>query len=97
MAGTAGNAGELMTMETAAKRLGVSKSTISRWSRLLKLGREYGNVRLLAESDLTILGKSIRGKRGNPDGWTVANQKKRAERAVKAEKNKAGRSRKPLF
>lgn len=97
MAGTAGNAGELMTMEAAARRLGVSKSTISRWSRLLGVGRQYGTVRLLTESDLTILGKSIIGKRGNPRGWEAANQKKRTERAVKAAKGRAGNRRKRLF
>jgi len=52
---------------SAAKKLGVSAATVSRWAKRLSLGRRLGPSLLLSEIDVKKIGENCHHSAGNPE------------------------------
>lgn len=50
----------------AAKQIGCSLATVSRWARALKLGKKYGSTYVFSESDIKKIDKCRNLTPGQP-------------------------------
>jgi transposase len=55
------------TATEAAKVIGCSIATVSRWADRLNLGTKYGNALVLSNSDIRKISKERRKHAGNPN------------------------------
>lgn len=67
---------QILDMNEAIAESGLQRITISRWARRLGIGRKAGTCWVFTPAELDQIRSAAPGKRGNPDGFRVANEKK---------------------
>ena len=70
----------------AARMIGLSRATVTRWAARLGVGARIGNCWGFSPDDLDRIAENARRQRGNPGGWAQANAKKR-EKTARRKKN----------
>lgn len=57
----------MVTASQAAKKIGCSQATVSRWADRLGYVLKYGSCRVLTEKQVQRIASEWKGKRGNPN------------------------------